>query len=121
MVMCFAKSVTDPQPLMLDGISLSSVENFKCLGITINNQLKWENHVNEIVTKASMRLHILRILCRFGASVEDLKLIYVSLVRSTLEYSCVVWQGGLTEKLKTQIERISETGLADNISFLQLQ
>ena len=86
-------------------VHLAAVEKCKCLGLIINNKFKYEKHVDEMVSKASKRLHILRVLSRFGASINDLKSIYISLVRSTLEYACVVWQDSLTEKQRSQIEK----------------
>ena len=48
-----------------------------------------------IVSKASKRLHIIRVLRRGGVSVADLLVIYVALVRSVLEYcyQLVTWFG----------------------------
>ena len=43
-----------------------------------------------IVSKASKRLHIIRVLRRGGVSAADLLVIYVALVRPVLEYCCVV-------------------------------
>ena len=44
-----------------------------------------------IVSKASKRLHIILVLRRGGVNAADLLVIYVALVRSVLEYCCVVW------------------------------
>ena len=107
----FGKITPTFPPLTLGNTVLEIKETFKCLGLVINNKLKWDNHVDELIKKASQRLHILRVLCRFGAGVDELKQIYISLVRSTLEYACVVWQGGLTEKNKLGIERIQKRAL----------
>ena len=78
-------------------------DNCKCLVLIINNKLKWDNHIDEMVKKASQRLHILRVLSRFGAATYELKQVYLSLVRSTLEHACIFWQGSLTEKNRSQI------------------
>ena len=113
----FGKITPTFPPLTLGNSVLETKETFKCLGLVINNKLKWDNHVDELIKKASQRLHILRVLCRFGAGVDELKQIYISLVRSTLEYACVVWQGGLTEKNKLGIERIQKRALRIIITF----
>ena len=60
----------------------------KVLGLVIQNNLKWNNHIESIVTKASKRLHILRILRRGGVEINDLVTIYTALIRSLLEYCC---------------------------------
>ena len=51
-----------------DNSSLERVESYKLLGLTMQNNLKWDLHVSEIVTKASKRIHILRVLRRNGVS-----------------------------------------------------
>ena len=49
-----------PPALAVNGNALEIVEAHKVLGVTIQSSLKWDSHVNEIVGKASKRLHILR-------------------------------------------------------------
>ena len=41
---------------------LNEVGFFKLLGVMVQNDLKWNCHFNDIVKRASMRLHMLRIL-----------------------------------------------------------
>ena len=50
------------------------------LGLSISDSLKWNDNVREIVSKASKRLHILRILKRAGLPPTDLVCIYFALV-----------------------------------------
>ena len=59
-----------------------------------------------IVTKASKRLHILRVLKRGGIPPSDLILIYYALIRSVLEYCCIAWHNGLPGYLADSIERV---------------
>ena len=74
-----------------------------------------------MTSKACKRLHILRVLCRYGASVDDLKRIYISLIRSCLEFSCVVWQGWLTDKLKLAIECVQKRALRIILPFVHYE
>ena len=63
-----------------------------------------------IVSKASKRLHIIRVLLRGGVDAVDLLVIYVSLVRSVLEHCCVVWHNALLVYLSSEIEWVKESG-----------
>ncbi len=74
--------------LVVENISLERIESHKVLGLTIQNNLKWDVHINEIVTKASKSLHILRVLKRSGVSPFHLLRVYFALIRSLLEYCC---------------------------------
>ena len=56
----------------------------------LQKTLKWSDHINSVVSKASKRLYILRVLRQSGIPVEDLVTRYYALVRSLLEYFCVI-------------------------------
>ena len=64
-----------------------------------------------IVAKASKRLHILRVLRRVGVEINDLITIYTALIRSLLEYCCVVWHHALPSYLSQELERIQKRAL----------
>ena len=68
-------------------------------------------YISMIVTKASKRLHILRVLRRGGIPPHDLITIYYALIRSTLEYCCTVWHCGLPMYLSEQVEKIQKRAL----------
>ena len=89
----------------MNGNALEAVEAHKVLGVTIKSNLKWDSHVNEIVGKASKRLHILRVLKRSGAPP------HITLIRSVLEYCCPVWQSSLSVQLSEGIERVQKRAL----------
>ena len=50
-----------PSALAIDTKALESVDAHKVLGVTIQSNLKWDLHINDVVAKASKRLHILRV------------------------------------------------------------
>ena len=77
----------------------------------IQNNLKWNNHIEFIVTKAFKRLHILRVLRRGGVEINDVITIYIALIRSLLEYSWVVWHHTLPSYLSQELERIQKRAL----------
>ena len=65
----------------------------------ITDDLKWDLHVEYIHKKASKRLYFLRRLKRSGLSCDELIVLYVSMIRSVLEYACPVWSTCLTKGL----------------------
>ena len=91
----------------MENISLERNESHKVLGLTLQNNLKWDVHINEIVTKASKRLHILRFLKRSGVSPFHLLRVYFPLIRS-LEYCCMAWFSSLTINLSDKIELVQK-------------
>ncbi len=109
MIVSFRRAIEQPPPtLVVENISLERIKSHKVLGLTIQNNLKWDVHINEIVTKASKRLHILRVLKRSGVSPFHLLRVYFALIRSLLEYCCPVWHSSLTINLSDKIERVQK-------------
>ena len=106
--LCFFKEKPQLSPLSIDDQPLEVVTSHKVLGLIIQNDLKWNEHIASVVAKASKRLHILRVLRRGGVSAADLVSIYVSLIRSILEYSCVVWHYALPSYLSERFERVQK-------------
>ena len=77
--------------MSIDGQSLETVRSHKVLGLTIQNNLNLDEHIFSTISKASKRLHILRVSRWGGVSAVDLTTIHVALIRSILECCCVVW------------------------------
>ena len=74
----------------LDGEILQEVNSSPYLGITISNDLQWKTHITNIVKKANSTLGFLRRNLKY-CPMECKRLAYIALVRSTLEYSAIVW------------------------------
>ena len=71
--MRFRRVVDHPlSALAVDTKALESVDVRKVLGVKIQSNLKWDLNINEVVAKASKRLHILRVLKRGGVPTADL-------------------------------------------------
>lgn len=66
------------------------------------------NGIAELVWKANARMELVRKVASFGASVEDLKTIYILFVRSLLEQSATVWHSSLTMENSDDIERVQK-------------
>ena len=111
MRLCFLKEPINLPHLKIDDQQLELVTSHKVLGLVIQNNLKWNNHIEYIVTKASKRLQILRLLRRGSVEINDLITIYIALIRSLLEYSCVVWHHALPSYLLQELERIQKRAL----------
>ena len=67
----------------------------KVLGVTISSELSWNAHVDEIISKARKRGYMIYQLKRAGINQNDLIRIYVSVIRSVVEYACPVWHTNL--------------------------
>ena len=83
------QQVISPFRLSIQGRSIEWVKKYKYLGIYIDKQLSFHNHLSYLKERIAPRLNIMRRMCCFksGASFQILKLYYTSAIRSIVEYS----------------------------------
>ncbi|CAB4014879.1 RNA-directed DNA polymerase from mobile element jockey, partial [Paramuricea clavata] len=107
----FLKETPQLPSLTIDGYVVETVQSHKVLGLIIQNNLKWDEQIRSIVTKASKRLYGLRVLCRGGVPPADLTNIYFALIRSILEYCCEVWNYAIPRYLSDELERVQKRAM----------
>ena len=92
---------------------------YKHLGVTLTENGKWHNHIENILASASKVIGVMRKL-KYTFSRIALNQIYISYARPILEYSSVVWdnctldQANSLEKLQNEAARIV-TGLTRSV------
>ena len=71
----------------LRNTSLTELNSCKYLGVTIQSDLKWSQHIHQIAVKANCTL-----LLNLRLASKSLKeTAYFTLVRSQLEYASTIW------------------------------
>ena len=91
---------------------LEVVDEMKLLGVKVSDDLKGDSNTKYITTKAYSRLWMLRRLKTLGASKTELVDCYLKQTRSILENCTVVWQTGLSQMNKADIERVQKSACA---------
>ena len=82
----------------MHGYILESVQSAKYLGVTLSTDLKWNNHIQQMTSKANKSLSFIRRNLQINSkSVKDRA--YQSLVRPKLEYCCYVCDPYTTENI----------------------
>ena len=76
------------------------------------NDLKWNDHVDNITAKASRRIYLLKQLKRTGIDRKSLIQLHCALIRSVLEYACQAFHSSLPAYLSNQIEKVQRRVLA---------
>ncbi|MEL7523110.1 MAG: reverse transcriptase domain-containing protein, partial [Cyanobacteria bacterium J06553_1] len=112
MLFTVAKKNPPPPPtLTLNNHILSTVTSFKLLGVTIQQDLKWDIHVTNVVKSASFRLYMLRRLRSLGLPPIELVNLYKSFILPRLTYSAPIWTPGLYKYQKLLLERVQKRAL----------
>ena len=104
---CFMQNPPKPT-LSIDDVPLNIVNCAKILGILLQDDLKWDKQIKEMLKKANSRLYMLRNLKRFGFNPTELGTIYKGYVRLLLKYGDVVWGSSLTCDQGTTLEKVQK-------------
>ena len=97
--------------LSVNNENIQVVDNTKLLGTFITNDLRWDLNTSELVKKANMRLQLMHKIINFGASLSDLKDIYILFIRSILDQSWTIWSSSLTQENINDIVRVQKSAL----------
>ena len=111
MVVSFSRDPSQVPPILLGGTVVERVHRVKLLGLIVTDELKWQEHCDYLCGKASPRLYFLTVLQRAGVDLGDLVRIYVVLIRSVMEYTCLCWHSGLTAHHSKQLEGVQRAAL----------
>ena len=88
MSVCFLRNMNPPTDFTLNDVQLNILSHPKLLGITIQDDLKWNLHVENIVSKASRKLYTLCILKKCKTPIEDMVTVFCCYIRPVL---CFTW------------------------------
>ncbi len=102
----FKRTKSEFSPVLVNDKPLEVVRKAKLLGLTIQSDLKWNTHIDNIISKCSKRLYLLVQLKRANVPARDIIQFYTTCVRLVLEYALNVFNYYLQTYLNDDIERI---------------
>ena len=97
--------------LQLKGKNVEIVEKTKILGTILTNTLSWNENCSYLIKKVNARMQLLRKVWSFGSSCQEMVHLWKVFCRSILEQSCVIWDSGLTQENRNDLERTQKTFL----------
>ena len=100
----------DENQIFVDGNPVETVSSFKLLGVWISKDLSWNTHVDMVLKKANSRLYALRVLKKAGLQSSDIVQIYISFIRSGIEYASPVWSS-IPKSLSDLLESVQKRAL----------
>lgn len=112
-VMLFTNKKKDKEcKVEMYGTNLEKVECFRFLGVYFDTKLTWREHIKYTVCKCKKVLNVMRCLAGldWGASFSALKYIYIALIRSKLDYGCIVY-GSAAKSVLTELDVVQTQAL----------
>ena len=110
----FSRQCPRFQRARIDGNPIESVQCAKLLGVMINSNLTWNDHIEELVKKASRKHYFLVQLKRAQVPSDDLVEYYCTCIRSSLDYAYPVFHYALPKStlrvFKREPSRVSSLG-----------
>jgi len=99
-----------PLPEPVDGIIRKS--ELKLLGVIVNEDpCNWDAQFENMLSKASSRLYILRVCKYYGFSLQELTLLFDSLIKSLFTYAIEVWACAHYSKYLSHIDKFCKRAL----------
>ena len=86
--------------ILIDGLPLIEKESTKFLGVTIDSNLTWNNHINNVRTSASRGVGILNKL-KYFLPQKSLYMLYNSLIFPYLSYCNLAWGNSTKTRIKS--------------------
>ena len=88
----FTRGHDQPQPLLFNNIPLEGRNEHKHLGLTIQNNCKWDSHIRNIAKKANMLISCLRFY-KYTLTRKALETMYKSFILPIFDYADIIWDG----------------------------
>jgi hypothetical protein len=123
-----------PQPASriyyIDGVAIPCRDSHVDLGITVSNDLSFELHINNIVSKARQRVGTL-FRGFLSRNLSTMRLAFITYIRPILEYNSIVWNPNfihlidlienVQRNFSKRIPSLSSLPYAERLALLDLE
>ena len=123
-VIDFRKSQHVHPNVIIDGETVEQVENYKYLGVHVNNKLDWTVHTSSVISKINQRMFFVRKLNYFKVDKTLISLFYQSVIQSIISFCICIWGGNANSKAISKIDSVakyaSKITCSDQLLFDQI-
>ncbi len=91
-------------PVKIHDSDITQVSTYKYLGVMIDQNLTWTDHIDFTCKKIQQRIYFLRRLRSFGASAQIIFLFFTSVIQSVMLYCSTAWYNSLSVKDKAKLQ-----------------
>ena len=93
-------------PVTIENQIVEIVQNYKYLGLIIDEKLNWRDNSKILLSRLNQRLYFLRRLRSFNFSTQSLKMFYMSIIESIVCFGISCWGSSICMEDKHRIEGI---------------
>ena len=93
------QNISSRMPLYIGNDKIVEVATHNVLGVTIDNNLSWTNHVNELTKRVSQRLYQLAKIKHF-LNAHGRKLFFHAHIQPIIDYASTLWDSASANTLK---------------------
>ena len=102
-------STKSPELVSIDGIQIKSSTAETLLGITIDSELNFDNHLSAICNKVSRKINALGRIANY-TSLEKRRIVMKTFIESQFNYCPLIWMFH-SRTINTKINRLHEIAL----------
>lgn len=123
---CYSDSLPQQIEIKIDSENLNRVRETKYLGIIFDENVKWNKHIEYLISKTKYLIFIFSKITTF-MDINTLKIIYYAFFHSLISYGIIAWGGAYTNKLQllqtvqTRILKIINKNTFQKINPLNLK
>ena len=94
-------------------MDIAPVKEYKFLGVTINNNMRFNSHVLNVVAKCKKQVNVLKCMAgkTWGNTVEIQRTLHIQYVRSALEYGSPCWSPWSSRSNIKLLQRVQNDAL----------
>ena len=108
MQFCTSSAAVVPPHFSVSSHPLQVVQSTRLLGMTLDDQLNWKQHVTHIIRSASYRIYLLWKLRSLGTPADELKEVYTSFMLPKFMYASLAWSSSLNLTQQHQFEKVQK-------------
>ena len=106
MIFDFRRYVHNVPALEINNEMVEVTQAYRYLGITLDNKLSWNEHVNSVVKKANQRLYFLRKLRSFEVDPNIMITFYRATIESVITFGISCYGGNISKQQQQRLDRV---------------
>ena len=110
----FSKPVSDEHyymPIQINGEYIPKSNFAKFLGLYINENCNWANHVNNLTAKSTSIINGLKLAKAKGVRADIILAMYTTFIKSIFSYAAPAWSQLFTKSQQLSLERVQNKAI----------